>query len=130
MSTTAGRLSSQRTGPFLAARAPAELAAALHEAHACGAIPRHAGVPFHVGIEAEDVAVAIDGDVVGVAGADVDQLPLFAVEIRLRQPAAGGELVAHEATAEQHREKLVLGPIDAARGSFRSWVPVWLPHIT
>ena len=96
---------------FLAARAPAELAAALHEAHASRAIPGHPGVPLHVRVKAEDVAAAVHGDVVGVARAGVHQLPLLAIQIRLRQPAARGQDIAHEAAAQQHGVKLVFRPV-------------------
>jgi hypothetical protein len=51
--------------------------------------------------------VAFDGDVVGVAGAGVDEFPLFAFEIGVCEPAAGSEHVTHEPAADQHREKLV-----------------------
>ncbi len=96
--------------------APAEVGAAHDVEDARGPIPRRAHVPLHVGVEREQLALPIEGDVVGIAEAAGPQLPALAIRIGAHDPArrrANADRVPVgilDARLEQ-----VLGPVARAR---------------
>ena len=53
----------------------------------------------------------IEAAVILIAEARVDQFKALAVEVRMRHPTARSEHIAHEATPEDHGEKLVFIPV-------------------
>ena len=79
------------SGPFAGAGAPAVFAAGDGVVHARGTIPRSAPIPFHIGIEHEDLAIAIESEVVGIAETGAEEVPGFAIEIGANDVAAGSE---------------------------------------
>ena len=97
-------------GPLGGAVAPAELRPADGVVHARGAIPRRVHVPLHVGVVGEDLPVAVEVDVVLVPEAGGDDLPLFPILVRPRDPAARGVDALHEALPVDAGEELVLAP--------------------
>src|SRR5687768_8819761 len=86
-------------GPLAGAVAPAVLAAAGDEVDADGSVPGGSGVPLHVGVVVEELAVGVEVDVVGVAESGGDDFPGFAVGVGARDPAAWGHDVGVVAAA-------------------------------
>ncbi len=75
--------------PFRPAAAPAELRARRDVIDARGPVPGQPIVPFHVGIEREQLALAIESDVVGVAEAAGEDLHEAAVDVGADHGPAG-----------------------------------------
>ena len=75
--------------PFAGAGAPAESSAAGDVVKTGGPIPRRAGVPFHIRIVGEQVAVDGKGEIVSIAETHGDGLPVFAILIESSDPSAG-----------------------------------------
>src|SRR5690606_19449262 len=75
--------------PLSGAAAPSELAAADRMHDARGPIPGRPHVPFHVSVIGEKLTLSIEIHVVGIAMADADDFPGFAVGIGLGDPATG-----------------------------------------
>lgn len=74
--------------PHARVRAPAELRAARDVIDARGPIPRDADVELHVGIVGEQLALAVQRDVHGVAEARRNHLPVLTVRRNPANPAA------------------------------------------
>src|SRR5439155_21344563 len=105
-------------GPLAGAVAPAELGRADAVVDADRPVPRHAPVVFHVGVEAEQFAVGVEGDVVGVAESSEHQLPLLAVGIGAEDVAAGCHLaggVAAGVGQAGKQEVFAVVPVRAGR---------------
>ena len=68
-------------GPAAAAAARAQVGADGGVQNARRLIPGHAHVGLHVGVVREDFAIGIQGDVIGIAEADREDFPVFAIGI-------------------------------------------------
>ena len=75
--------------PLARSIAPAELASAHHVVHPRGPVPGSAEVPLHVGVVGKEVARRIEGQIVGIAVADADHLPVLSVRREAAHVAAG-----------------------------------------
>jgi hypothetical protein len=75
--------------PTPRARAPAVVAAARDVLDHRRPIPRQTDVPLHVGVERQQLAFVVERDVVLVAEAAREELPVLAVAIDAADPAAG-----------------------------------------
>ena len=83
-------------GPAPGAVPPAVVRAGHDVQHAVGHIPRAAHVPLHVGIEGEEVAVLVEGDIERVAQAAGPELHLAAVGLHAQDVAGGQQHIAVE----------------------------------
>ena len=103
-------------GPLGAPLAEAAVAAAHRVEDADRAVPRSAPVPFHVAVEAEELAVGVERDVVGVALARGDELGILAVGIEPDDVAAGRLVIGAEAVSVlRAREDAVVGIVAMGR---------------
>ncbi len=75
-------------GPLGASFAKAVVAAADNVVDADGPIPGHAPIPFHVAVEAEQFALAVEGDVIGVAETGGEKFTVPAIGIHARHESA------------------------------------------
>ena len=82
--------------PLAGAVSPAELGGAGAVVDTSRPIPGPAPIPLHVGVEGEQLAVAVEGEVVGVAEAAEHEVPLLAVRVGAEDEAAGGEAAGRE----------------------------------
>src|SRR3954464_9112618 len=85
--------------PLGGAFAEAGVTAANGVEDADRAIPGRTPVPFHVGVEAEELAISVEGDVVGIALARGEQLDILAVLVHAGDEAARRNLACAKAVA-------------------------------
>ncbi len=110
----------QRVGeghrPLGAARAPAELGAGDEVHDARRPVPRRADVPLHVRVVGEQLAVRVEGQVVGVAHAAGDHLPPRGVGVGAQHHRAGRAVAdGVAARVPDARQQDVLAPVAVRR---------------
>src|SRR5438045_866152 len=75
--------------PLGSTATPAEISAGDNMVYTIGAVPRRADVPFHIRIESEHFAIAIESDIERVAKSSRNQLKGFALGVGAQNVAGG-----------------------------------------
>src|SRR5437660_9818206 len=94
-------------GRVIGAVAKTKFAAAGCQANARRPIPGSVHVPFHIGVENEQISVTVEGGVKRIAVAAAPQLPALAIRVNLVNAGGGWPDAVN---ARQNREKAVLPP--------------------